>query len=39
MTRGAWQAIAHGGLKESDRTEQLTVSISVYYTKTSYEPL
>ena len=27
-TRGAWQAIVHGGQKESDMTEQLTFSLS-----------
>ena len=29
MDRGAWWATAHGGLKESDATEQLPLSISL----------
>ena len=28
MDRGAWWAIAHWGHKESDSTEQLTLSLS-----------
>ena len=27
MDRGAWQATVHGGLKESDTTEQLNMSV------------
>ena len=27
MDRGAWQATVHGGLKESDTTEQLNLSV------------
>ena len=27
MDRGAWWAIVHGGLKESDTTEPLTLSL------------
>ena len=31
MDRGAWWAIVHGVTKESDMTEQLTLSLSRYY--------
>ena len=30
MDRGAWQAIVHGGQKELDATEQLTLTFSLF---------
>ena len=32
MDRGAWQATVHGVAKESDITEQLTLSVSLFHT-------
>ena len=36
MDRGAWWATAHGGPKELDRTEQLTLSLSQGNDEVSY---
>ena len=30
MDKGAWQAIVHGGQKELDATEQLTLTFSLF---------
>ena len=30
MDKGTWQATVHGGLKESDTTEQLTHSVALH---------
>ena len=34
MDRGAWRATVHGGLKESDTTEQLSLHVSTAETTT-----
>ena len=36
MDRGAWQATVHGVTKESDRTEQLSLSLNPHFLMDSF---